>query len=211
MSCFTLPKFQDNLSDFFRFNDVPDLAQPCKFIEKCFEELVKLVNIGKINETNEMIFVMKRYVWEMIYSKHFSEVDQGWFLLHSLIYFLLAYKSEASNDWAQSLKYADKAVIIGGSIYDDLLLLFIKYVTTKYHTSLQEIASKGIASLKSLQSKYIPCPLKLNYPIEIERKNLTLSEFQANYYQKLPIILMNGMKDWPAMSNNRWSLDYFLR
>uniref|UniRef100_A0A6B2GAZ7 Lysine-specific demethylase 8 (Trinotate prediction) n=1 Tax=Myxobolus squamalis TaxID=59785 RepID=A0A6B2GAZ7_MYXSQ len=209
-SDFQNPSFAVTLSKFFEDNNSIGLPRPNLFLEHLFTQLIKNFNSRNIKETSKYAKFLKIYTWEKIYAKNYSEVRTEWFQIYSLVLFVEGFVLfDQEKDWKTSLNILDKALLVGAPIYDKLVHRFVAHVKSCYSNEIRSLFTRF--SDIQIKSTPISLPVSTKYGIKIPKMRISLFTFMNDFYKKSPVVLLDGMNTWPAMTHRRWSLSYLSR
>ncbi|KAF0990144.1 hypothetical protein HZS_647 [Henneguya salminicola] len=179
---FNIPILPLKIDLFFKENGAQGIIGPNIFIEYYYTHIITSFLSRDYKYCLKMFSILKKYIWEKIYSKNYSDVDIEWFQLYSVVLFIHGYILYKNQDWRESLTELDNAILIGAPIYGNLLHRLIEHIKIQYACQINsrvKVSENKIFHLISM-------PIDMKYKLKIPRKRLTLSEFLTDYYQKTP-------------------------
>ncbi|KAG8184231.1 hypothetical protein JTE90_013207 [Oedothorax gibbosus] len=147
-------------------------------------------------------------VWEKINTGHWKDVDPNWryaFTFASL-FKVLCLLAKKDSDKIEIIKACDTGLLMGAPLMRNIL----SKIASKLSTILSNESGNNRDEPKAKQMKYADDTKCLTNPVVIE-KDLPKESFISLYLEKCsPVVLTGAISDWPALSTNPWSTDYFL-
>ncbi|XP_033103937.1 lysine-specific demethylase 8-like [Anneissia japonica] len=180
-------------------SDIYQLFQLC--IKKFFSQDYKLAE----EVCDELVDI----IWERLNTGHWSQVTITWRQLYTLVSLIKAGAMLAHGQGKpqDALTVCDLGLVMGAPIMDNILNRLASYI----HTNLLKDKpkpqdSKNYEEFKTKKQKMHNIIIK--HPIQLV-DCLSLESFKRLYMDSNQPVIFNGAMDhWPAMSNNKWSLDY---
>ncbi|XP_067145496.1 lysine-specific demethylase 8 [Centruroides vittatus] len=161
-----------------------------------------------INEVQAILDI----TWEKLNTGYWKDVNLSWRFLYSYatlfkILFVLIRKKD--NYLNEAVKVCDYGIIMGAPILDNLL----KKIASVLANDLKPVKDDDCEIIHEHKSK----KRTHHKTIIIQDKEIvrvkcpSLEKFKSSYMDlKQPVIIEDAIDYWPALSTNKWSIDYLL-
>lgn len=175
----------------------------------------ELIELLKTSDFIKMIHTAQAhldYVWEKLNTGHWSQVDLIWRQLFSIISVvkilaILHLSSDSNNkDLIKDLvKICDVGLLMGAPILNNvcsrLATHFCNQLKADQVLKINEFAAK---KAKLSEESDVQNVVKLQ-----EYSQLSLEKFIKLKGEKVPFKITNSINDWPALEDQKWSMDFF--
>ncbi|XP_015918318.2 bifunctional peptidase and arginyl-hydroxylase JMJD5 isoform X1 [Parasteatoda tepidariorum] len=173
------------------------------FVESCNED--------SLHSTILNAKIILDFAWEKINTGHWKDVDKIWRELYSLavVFKVLSHLVLKNTDKLDIIKQCDNGLLLGAPIMGNLL--------SRLAFKLSELLllegndRKNCYEVKPKKQKVLnEADVVLSHKV-LERSNFTKKEFIDDFMNNSkPVIITDGISNWPAMTSRSWSIDYML-
>jgi len=155
--------------------------------------------------------------WEHLNTGYWKDVKLFWRQLYTFASLIKSVSLYHLGDIESSLKTCDMGLLMGAPIFNNILNNIATTLSKlhkdnviKYETILDESTCSEPSFKKFRRKGAISLEENMQESCLIEKvDSLSLLQFKEEYMQcEKPVIIKNCMSHWPAMSHNRWCVEY---
>ncbi|XP_054717854.1 lysine-specific demethylase 8-like [Uloborus diversus] len=149
--------------------------------------------------------------WEKINTGHWKDVDKNWRYAYSLgsLFKVLSLMLDKKVNKSDVIKACDMGLLMGAPVMQNILSCIASKLSA-IASSRSNLDKSCTSEVKRQKIEHITENVELKFKVS-ERKNVSCDEFYSNYIDKnLPVVLLDAIADWPAMSSSPWSVESIL-
>ncbi|XP_029655585.1 bifunctional peptidase and arginyl-hydroxylase JMJD5-like [Octopus sinensis] len=165
--------------------------------------LIKSYKSGHFKSSYELGLILRTVAWEKLNSWHWADVPSVWRQAYYFVSLILVIsRLLLGHDCLSVLVDCDHALLMGCSFGDDVIsgiaLILHDMVGGGNEVCLPPAGEEG-----SL--------LRFEYLTELPRvENIGVEDFIYYFNNQLPCVITGSCGHWPAFSDRRWNVQYFM-
>lgn len=196
------------------------------FLLERTKQLWEYLLAGRFERAVEVSQIVIDRTWEHLNTGYWKDVDIHWRYVYSFASLIKSYSLYKLDTPQAAIVACDMGLLMGAPIFSNILSKMASKLQQAENKQCHDITKQPVAKKqKYCDRKAVGSPNKKNYAnpnstLSIEDKiqdnfkikNIeppSLITFQTEHMlAEIPVVIRNSFNHWPAMKENRWTVDY---